>query len=106
MTHRRRQSRAIGRVAIAATVALAAVVATPVAADARQLSDGARAAIASGSVRPLTELAALARSRGAEILDVDLYESNGRWVYAVRVLTRAGRVVDLDLDAQTLEQVR
>lgn len=67
--------------------------------------DQARAAIRRGDIRPLRDVVAMVRRRSndAEILDVDLHQSQGRWVYGVRVLTAKGRVRDVFVDGRTLE---
>lgn len=39
---------------------------------------------------------------GEEILDVDLFRRDARWVYALRVLGRGGRIRDVLVDASTL----
>lgn len=64
----------------------------------------ARDAVRRGDIRPLRDvLAAVSRRSDAEVLDVDLHEAPRGWVYALRVLTPAGRVRDVFLDARTLE---
>jgi hypothetical protein len=65
--------------------------------------EAARKAVQNGEVRPLRDVFELVRVRGrAEILDVDLYRKEEKWVYAIRVLTRMGQIHDVILDAKTL----
>lgn len=41
------------------------------------------------------------RQIGGEILDTQLFQQNGGWVYSVRVRMNDGRVVDVGVDGQT-----
>jgi uncharacterized membrane protein YkoI len=41
------------------------------------------------------------RQFGGEILDTQLYETGGGWIYRVRVLQKDGRVVDVGVDGNT-----
>ena len=41
------------------------------------------------------------RQIGGEILDTNLFQQNGGWVYSVRVRMDDGRVVDVGVDGQT-----
>jgi len=41
------------------------------------------------------------RQFGGEILDTQLYETDGGWIYRVRVLQKDGRVVDVGVDGNT-----
>lgn len=66
--------------------------------------DRARRAIRQGEIRPLRDVLASVRRRSdAEVLDVDLHQRGGTWVYALRVLTPNGRVRDVFVDGRTLE---
>ncbi|MGI9405673.1 MAG: PepSY domain-containing protein [Hyphomicrobiaceae bacterium] len=71
-----------------------------------KVHERARAAVRNGEVRPLRDVVAMVRRRSngrAEILDVDLFQKDKRWVYAIRILTRRGRVRDIVLDGKTLD---
>jgi len=78
---------------------LAAVLAGPLAhADSDQ--DRARAAVQAGQVLPLrTVLERLERDQPGQVLEVELEQEDGRWVYEVRLLQAGGRLVKLELDA-------
>lgn len=68
------------------------------------LPDRARGAIRRGEIRPLRDVIARVRQRSnAEILDVDLHQNGGAWVYGLRVLTPNGRVRDVFVDGRSLE---
>jgi uncharacterized membrane protein YkoI len=41
------------------------------------------------------------RQFGGEILDTQLYDTGGGWIYRVRVLQNDGRVVDVGVDGDT-----
>ncbi len=64
----------------------------------------ARDAVKRGDIRPLEEVTARVQSRyPGRLLDVRLNESNGRWIYYVKILTREGRVLDVAVDARTAQ---
>jgi len=68
------------------------------------LPDRARDAIRRGEIRPLRDVIAMVKRRSnAEILDVDLHQNGGAWVYGLRVMTQNGRVRDVFVDGQSLE---
>ena len=72
-----------------------------------RVHERARRAVRRGDVRPLRDVFRLLRRQGnAEVLDVDLFTEQDRWVYAIRVLTRSGRVRDVMLDAKTLDRLQ
>ncbi len=69
----------------------------------RGLEDQARQAVRRGKIRPLRDvMAKVRRHSNAEVIDVDLRKRPGGWVYALRILTKRGRVRDVFLDARTL----
>lgn len=62
--------------------------------------DRARAAVQAGQVLPLkTMLERLERDHPGQVLEVDLEQEDGRWVYEVRLLQAGGRLLKLELDA-------
>lgn len=61
--------------------------------------------MAAGEIRPLRQVNAGLRARGAELLDADLYETPQGWVYDLRVLGPRGRIRDVMLDARTLRRL-
>jgi uncharacterized membrane protein YkoI len=70
----------------------------PVLADSEQ--DRARAAVQAGKVLPLkTLLERLEREHPGQVLEVELEQDDGRWVYEIKLLQPGGRLVKLELDA-------
>lgn len=62
--------------------------------------DRARDAVRAGQVLPLkTVLERLEREHPGQVLEVELEQEDGRWVYEVRLLQAGGRLVKLALDA-------
>lgn len=56
----------------------------------------------SGPTVSLKEVRRIVRRQfGGEILDTQLYETGGGWIYRVRVLQKDGRVVDVGVDGNT-----
>lgn len=80
-------------------VVLATVLASPpVLADSEQ--DRARAAVQAGKVLPLkTLLERLEREHPGQVLEVELEQDDGRWIYEIKLLQPGGRLVKLELDA-------
>ena len=78
---------------------LAMVLASPPAlADSEQ--DRARAAVQAGKVLPLkTLLERLEREHPGQVLEVELEQDDGRWIYEIKLLQAGGRLVKLELDA-------
>lgn len=78
---------------------LVMVLATPLAmADNEQ--DRARAAVQAGKVMPLkTLLERLEREHPGQVLEVELEQDDGRWIYEIKLLQPGGRLVKLELDA-------
>ncbi|MDY6890598.1 MAG: PepSY domain-containing protein [Pseudomonadota bacterium] len=64
--------------------------------------DEARRLMLSGQIRPLSELILQHPGRlGGHLLDVELEERNGRFVYEIEVLDQDGVVREFDLDASS-----
>jgi len=67
----------------------------------------ARAAVQSGQILPLRAvLERLERDHPGQVLEIELDEEKGRWVYEVRLLQADGKLVKLELDAATAEVLR
>lgn len=83
----------------ALAVVLATALASPAAlADNEQ--DRARAAVQAGKVLPLkTLLERLEREHPGQVLEVELEQEDGRWIYEIKLLQPGGRLVKLELDA-------
>ncbi|GMV54680.1 MAG: hypothetical protein AMXMBFR6_04850 [Betaproteobacteria bacterium] len=77
----------------------------PALADSDQ--DRARAAVLAGKVLPLkTLLEQLERNHPGRLLEVELEQEDGRWIYEIKLLQPDGRLVKLELDAATAEVLR
>jgi uncharacterized membrane protein YkoI len=71
-------------------------------AAARDDQDRARAALAAGEIRPLSEiLAEVERRYVGRVIEVELDREDGRWVYDFKLLPPSGRVFELEIDAAT-----
>lgn len=69
--------------------------------------DRARAALQAGQVLPLaTLLERLAREQPGQVMEVELEQDDGRWVYEIKLLQPGGRLVKLELDAASGEVLR
>lgn len=64
--------------------------------------EAARAALARGEILPLTRILTLvAKQARGDILEIELQREQARFIYEVRVLTPAGKVVEVKFDART-----
>ncbi len=89
---------------LAAVLALA-LASPPAQADSDQ--DRARAAVQAGQVLPLkTVLERLEREHPGQVLEVELEQDDGRWIYEIKLLQPGGRLVKLELDAATAAVLR
>lgn len=62
--------------------------------------DSARAAVQAGQVLPLkTLLDRLEREYPGQVVELELEQHHGRWIYEVKVLQAGGRLVKVKLDA-------
>ncbi|MEN9315626.1 MAG: hypothetical protein RIS35_2019 [Pseudomonadota bacterium] len=88
------------------TLAVALALALPAArADSDQ--ERARAAVQAGRILPLRAvLERLEREQPGQVLEVELEQSDGRWVYEIRQLQAGGRLVRLHVDAENGEILR
>jgi len=70
--------------------------------DKKHNHEVARAALMRGDILPLTKILAIAAQRApGEVIDVELEEEKGRMKYDLKILTKGGRVLELELDAKT-----
>ena len=64
----------------------------------------ARRALDEGRARPLADILAEVRPRlGGEVIDVELDREDGRYVYEFKVITPAGQLREIEVDALTAE---
>jgi uncharacterized membrane protein YkoI len=81
---------------------LAAPVLAPFEASADSDQDRARAAVQSGEVKPLSQILKTVRKQyKGRVLDAQLIDLGGAWVYRVRVLTQDGQVLDIAVDGRS-----
>jgi uncharacterized membrane protein YkoI len=78
-----------------------ALLASPAFADDRRDHETARQALAAGEILPLrTVLERLERSHPGEVLEVELEEKSGRWVYEVKLLQAGAGMRKVRIDAR------
>ncbi len=76
-------------------------------ADGKGDHERARAAVQTGQVLPLrTLLERLERSHPGQVLEVELEQEEGRWIYEVSLLQPGGQLLKLELDARTAEVLK
>lgn len=64
--------------------------------------DQARAALASGEILPLSAIIAkLEKDFPGQILEVELEQKNGQWIYEIKLLQRDGYRQKLKVDAKS-----
>ena len=69
--------------------------------------DRARQLLERGEIRPLDEiLARLAVSHPGEVVSIGLDRQAGRWVYELKIVTEAGRRIEIEIDAATMAVIR
>ena len=69
--------------------------------------DRARQAVEAGLVLPLpTVLERLQREVPGQVLEVELEQEGGRWIYEIKLITPAGQLTKVKLDARTAEVLR
>jgi uncharacterized membrane protein YkoI len=69
--------------------------------------DRARAAVQAGQVLSLkTVLDRLEREHPGQVLEVELEQEQGRWLYEIKLIEPGGRLVKLELDAASGEVLR
>lgn len=72
---------------------------TPIAAVADGDHDRAHGALERGEVLPLAQILLVATSRTpGRIIKVELERDDGRWIYEVVLVTRAGRLLEMEID--------
>lgn len=96
------------RLGAAACLLWAAVVATPNAlASGKNDHDRAHQAVQAGEVLPLpVVLERLQREVPGQVLEVELEQERGRWIYEIKLLTPVGQLTKVKLDARTAEVLR
>jgi uncharacterized membrane protein YkoI len=74
----------------------------PVRADEHDDSERARAALETGEIRPLAELLARMESLYAgRVIETELEQDHGRWIYDFKLLPETGRIFTIKVDAAT-----
>lgn len=94
------------RLAWAALVCTALVIA-PAWADSERDQDRARAAVQAGEIMPLPALLEqLQRSQPGQVLELELENEDGRWIYEIKLLGNDGQLLKLDVDARSAEVLK
>jgi len=98
----------VRRICLAACVLWAAALAVPSAwASGKEDHDRARQAVQAGQVLPLpVVLDRLQREVPGQVLEVELEQERERWIYEIKLLTPAGQLTKVKLDARTAEVLR
>ena len=99
------RARPVLRKALAACVCGACALAVlPVAASDKHDHDRARQAVQAGQVLPLpTVLDHLQREVPGQVLEVELEQERSGWIYEIKLLTPAGQLTKVKLDARTAQ---
>ena len=80
---------------------------SPSGASDRRDHERARAALAAGEIRPLSELLSAVEQRYVgRVVETELERDGTRWIYEIKLLPPSGRVYELKLDAATGALVR
>jgi uncharacterized membrane protein YkoI len=59
----------------------------------------ARRALEQGEVRPLAEILGIVRSRiDGEIVETEIENEDGAWVYEIKYISKSGRMKEIDVD--------
>ncbi len=83
-------------------VLLAPLLAPAVRADGRDDSGRARMAVETGEIRPLAELLARVElSYGGRVIETELEQEHGRWIYEFKLLPETGLIFTVTMDAAT-----
>lgn len=100
---------AVAAAACAQCLAALCVAALPAPAAARgdHDHDRARQALEAGQVLPLPAvLERLQCEVPGQVLEVELEQEGGRWIYEIKLITPAGQLTKVKLDARTAEVLR
>lgn len=100
--------RPVLRKALAACVwGACALAVLPVAASDKHDHDRARQAVQAGQVLPLPAvLEHLQREVPGQVLEVELEQERSGWIYEIKLLTPAGQLTKVKLDARTAQVLR
>ncbi|WP_424810788.1 PepSY domain-containing protein [Roseococcus sp. YIM B11640] len=86
---------------------VAALLASPVAAQDRRDHERARAALEAGQIRPLSELLSEVERRfRGRVIEAELEFDDGQWLYEIKILPPNGRVFNIELDAASGTLIR
>lgn len=96
----------LSRFAAAATFSVLFLAAPAISDDGDDLLDqeAARQALAEGRVRPLEDIIAHVRKTiKGDIIEIEFERDNGRFVYELEILQETGQLLEIVVDARTLE---
>ena len=92
---------------LAAALLCVAMVCSTARADDHDDHERARHAVQSGQIRPLSEvLDALKKSHPGQVLEVELEQDDGQWLYEIKLLQTDGRLIKLKVNARTAQMIR
>lgn len=74
--------------------------------DASSQQDEARDAVKRGLARPLQEvLAFVAKTIKGDIVEIELDEDDGRYLYEIEYVAPSGQLMEIKIDARTLDVI-
>lgn len=83
---------------------VAVLLSANVQADGKLDQERAREAVLKGEIVPLSDaLNVVNKAFGGEVIEVELEDEHGRFVYEIKVLQNTGKVLEVELDAKSLE---
>lgn len=95
------------RLILALPLLAAALTAFPAEGRERRDHERARAALEAGEIRPLSDLLAEVERRfRGRVIEAELEQDDGQWLYDIKILPPNGRVFDVELDAATGALIR
>jgi len=75
--------------------------ATPAWADGGE-QDRARRALEAGEILPLSKILQAAEAeRPGRVIEIELERDDGRWIYELELVSRDGRLYEMEIDAAT-----
>ena len=83
---------------------VAVLLSANVQADGKLDQERACEAVLKGEIVPLSDaLNVVNKAFGGEVIEVELEDEHGRFVYEIKVLQNTGKVLEVELDAKSLE---
>lgn len=93
--------------AVLASLLCGGLVLAPAWAGSKDDHEQARAAVQAGKILPLpTVLERLQQVHPGQVLELELEQEGGRWIYEVKLLQSDGKLLKLELDAATAQVLK